>query len=79
VVTVTPGGSVEWQPLNSQGVATGSWSTLTPGQTTTVNGGQRIALRPVAGSAAVLFAWSGSALDARAVYRGSKGTKVSWG
>jgi hypothetical protein len=79
VVTVASGGNVEWAPMNSAGAITGGWTTLTPGQTITINGGQRRALRPLSGSAACLFTCSGTGLDALAAYKGSKGSTISWG
>ena len=79
-VTVAPGGGVEVQPLDSHGVATGGWTTLAPGEQVTVaGGGHRIALRPQSGSAAVVFAWSGTALAQLAKYQGRKGSTESWG
>lgn len=79
LVTVAPGSSVEWAPMNSVGAITGSWTTLSAGQSITVNGGQRRALRPLSGSASVMFSWSGTALDALGQYHGHKGSTVSWG
>jgi hypothetical protein len=36
-------------------------------------------LRPVSGTPSVLFAWSGTGLDALGTYKGTKGTRISWG
>jgi hypothetical protein len=52
---------------------------MVAGQSITVYGGHRVALRPLAGSASVMFAWSGSGLSALAAYKGSEGARVSWG
>jgi hypothetical protein len=52
---------------------------MSPGQSITRNGGQRVELRPVSGTPSVLFAWSGTGLDALGTYKGTKGTRISWG
>ena len=45
------------------GEPTGPWTLLAVGEAISRSGGQRVALRPAGGSAAVTLAWSGSALE----------------